>query len=99
MGSKGGRTDSSGAGEFERFEHASQHPDLESLLSEHLGGTSAAEALVAGIREQRRKREERMRPANDRAERHAAIAKAVAAVSDAEERAPLWTPPRAPISH
>jgi hypothetical protein len=43
----------------DEFQHASQHIDLDSLLSEHLGGTRAAEAIVESIESRRKAREER----------------------------------------
>jgi hypothetical protein len=41
------------------FSHASEHVDLDALLSEHLGGTKAAESVVERIDSQRRTRDER----------------------------------------
>jgi hypothetical protein len=41
------------------FEHSSRHVDLDSLLSEHLGGKRASESIISGFETQRKAREER----------------------------------------
>jgi hypothetical protein len=48
-----------GSSRDDDFEHASRHVDLDALLSEHLGGTRAAEAIVESIEARRKAREER----------------------------------------